>query len=89
MENDLEIQVTEFFTLKGHRIERVIKHENSVFDLIITSNKGEKWIARCQMANVDEPTLRDFYKALQIEKPKQATVITKGVVTPRAKELMK
>jgi len=89
MENNFEIQVTEFFTLAGHRIERVVKQSNSAFDLIIMSNKGEKWVTRCQWADVDETVLRDFYKVLQLEKPKQATIITKGIVTSSARELMK
>ena len=88
-EIDFEKQVIEFFTLSGHNVERVVKQSDSAFDLIITSNSGEKWVARCQWENVDGNTLRDFYKVLQTEKAKQATIITMGTVTSTAKELVK
>ncbi len=89
MEKDFVNQVVEFFTLNGYHIERIIELDNFVFDLIVVSNTGGKGVIRCQWADINESSIRDFFRYLQIEKPKQAIIITKGSISSKAKDLVK
>jgi len=89
-ESNIEELTTELYGLLGHQVERVIKRGSLTSDLIIKANNGERWIARCEQSReVNDSTVRDFFQVLAVEKAKQAAIITSGVVTPQARELVK
>lgn len=89
-EINLEELVTELYILLGHQIERVVERGGRTFDLIIKANNGERWIVRCEQSReVNDSIVREFLQVLQVEKARQAAIITRGVVTPQARQLAK
>jgi len=88
---ELVRQATELYGLLGHDVQKTILRADHDVDLIIRSNDGKRWLARCrgQAASVSEAEVRNFYGALQQEKAVQGAIITLGVFTPQARQWAK
>jgi hypothetical protein len=88
-ESEFEKQVIEFFTLMGYNVERVIKRSVSTSDLIVQSDRGEKWIARCGRVDVNSAVVHEFSGVILSEGTKQGIIITLGTITSDAGQLAK
>ena len=82
-------QVEELYWLLGHKVMHVTRRSKTTTDLIIKSNKGDRWIVRCEyIREVNESIVGNFTRLLQTENVKQAAIISAGNIKPEARLLV-
>ena len=89
--HELAKLATELYGLLGHEVQKTIPRADHEVDLVIRSNDGKRWLARCrsQESPLSEGEVRSFYGVLQQEKATQGAIITLGVFTPQARQRAK
>ncbi|MDQ1255886.1 MAG: Mrr cat protein [Candidatus Hydrogenedentes bacterium] len=87
-ERPLESQVTELYRLLGHEVKEMLHRDASTTDLVIKTDGGKRWLARCiKEEEVDAPEIERFIKIVKAEDASQCAIVTTGVFTPAAKAM--
>lgn len=82
-------QVEELYWLLGHKVTNIARRNKTTTDLAITSNRGDRWIVRCEYVHeVNESAVSNFTRLLQTENVNQAAIISAGKFTPEARRLV-
>ncbi|MGD2163152.1 MAG: restriction endonuclease [Anaerolineales bacterium] len=85
--DDLVAMGTDLYQTLGHNIRDVTKPSKDVADLIIDSENGQRWIARCLYKPViNSQEVANFRKAIQKAGIPQSALITSGSFTSEALE---
>jgi len=78
--------VAKLFQVYGHHVENVGGKSDHGVDLVVISNRGEKWIVQCKRysGSVGEPILRDLFGTMLHEGAQRAYLMTTGEITGQA-----
>jgi len=81
-----EVLVAKLFQAYGHHVQSVGGTSDHGVDLIVISDRGEKWIVQCKRysGSVGEPVLRDLFGTMLHEGAQRAYLITTGGITRQA-----
>ncbi len=83
-----EVVVAQLFKAYGHHVENVGGNGDHGVDIVVISNRGEKWIVQCKRysGSVGEPIVRDLFGTMLHEGAQRAYLITTGGITKQALE---
>jgi len=84
--DQFEALVARLFTVYGHDVEEVGGSSDHGVDLLVISERGEKWVVQCKRysGSVGEPVVRDLFGTMLHEGAQRAYLITTGGITRQA-----
>jgi hypothetical protein len=83
--DDLIAMGTDLYQTLGHTVRDVTRPSKDVADLIIDSNAGQRWIARCLgKPTINSQEVASFRKAIRKAGIPQSALITSGSFTTEA-----
>jgi hypothetical protein len=80
--------VAKLFRVYGHDVEKVGGTSDHGVDILVLSDRGEKWVVQCKRysGSVGEPIVRDLFGTMLHEGAQRAYLITTGGITKQAVE---
>lgn len=78
---EFEDAIVELYKLAGYDAKRTGSVGDHGVDIVVHTNSGEKWVVQCKRwreGTVGEPTIRDFYGAVEHEKADKGIIFTTG-----------
>jgi hypothetical protein len=86
----MEGEVIEFYSLLGYVVLQTKKRDENTTDLLIQGKNQEKWVARyINQLEVSESMVIDFQQMLSRVNPAEAALISNGVFSSSALEVIK
>jgi restriction system protein len=84
--DQFEALVAQLFMAYGHRVENVGGSSDHGVDIIVISDRGEKWVVQCKRysGSVGEPVVRDLFGTMLHEGAQRAYLVTTGGITRKA-----